>query len=109
MLFAIICMSYEGKLLLANSCDLFQAAVEISCEPRVRKHVRSIFMDTVVVSTSPSPDGSTVIDTFHPFAGVNWLWDKPLTRFEDAQWIFIQKAEEEKLLQVTIRLPESIR
>ena len=109
MLFAIICMSYEGKLLLANSCDLFQAVVEISCEPRVRKHVRSIFMDNAVVSTSPTPDGKTAIDTFHQFARVKWLWDKPLTRFEDAQWLLIHKAEEEKLLQVTIKLPESIR
>ena len=83
--------------------------MEISCEPCVRKHVRSIFMDNAVVSTNLTPDGNTVIDTFHQFAGVKWLWDKPLTRFEDAQWLLIQKAEEEKLLQVTIRLPESIR
>ncbi|GFY84642.1 global transcription factor group B1 [Actinidia rufa] len=84
------------------------AAVEISCEPCVRKHVRSIFMDNAVVSTSPTPDGKTAIDSFHQFAGVKWLRDKPLTRFEDAQWLLIHKAEEEKLLQVTIRLPESI-
>lgn len=85
-----------------------QAAVEISCEPGVRKHVRSIFMDNAVVSTSPIPDGNTAIDSFHQFAGVKWLRDKPLNRFEDAQWLLIQKAEEEKLLKVTIKLPEVI-
>ncbi|KAL0453260.1 UNVERIFIED_CONTAM: Transcription elongation factor SPT6 [Sesamum latifolium] len=84
------------------------AAVEISCEPCVRKHVRSIFMDNAVVSTSPTPEGKTAIDSFHQFAGVKWLRDKPLTRFEDAQWLLIQKAEEEKLLQVTIKLPEVV-
>ncbi|KAL0359667.1 UNVERIFIED_CONTAM: Transcription elongation factor SPT6 [Sesamum angustifolium] len=42
------------------------------------------------------------------FAGVKWLRDKPLTRFDDAQWLLIQKAEEEKLLQVTIKLPEVV-
>ncbi|CAA3013552.1 transcription elongation factor SPT6 homolog [Olea europaea subsp. europaea] len=84
------------------------AAVEISCEPSVRKHVRSIFMENAVVSTSPTPDGTVVIDSFHQFAGVKWLRDKPLTRFEDAQWLLIQKAEEEKLLKVTIKLPEPI-
>lgn len=87
---------------------MFQAAVEISCEPCVRKHVRSIFMDNAVVSTSPTPDGNTAIDSFHQFAGVKWLKDKPITRFEDAQWLLIQKAEEEKLLQVTIKLPEHV-
>ncbi|KAK3010331.1 hypothetical protein RJ639_013024 [Escallonia herrerae] len=84
------------------------AAVEISCEPCVRKHVRSIFMDNAVVSTSPTSDGNVAIDSFHQYAGVKWLRDKPLTRFEDAQWLLIQKAEEEKLIQVTIKLPEPV-
>ncbi|KAL6988106.1 Transcription elongation factor spt6 [Sarracenia purpurea var. burkii] len=84
------------------------AAVEISCEPCVRKHVRSIFMDNAVVSTSPTTDGNAAIDTFHQFVGVKWLRDKPLTRFEDAQWLLIQKAEEEKLLQVIVKLPDSV-
>nr|DAD43000.1 TPA_asm: hypothetical protein HUJ06_001230 [Nelumbo nucifera] len=84
------------------------AAVEISCEPCVRKHVRSIFMENAVVSTSPTSDGNTAIDPFHQFAGVKWLHEKPLVEFEDAQWLLIQKAEEEKLLQVVIKLPESV-
>lgn len=83
-----------------------QAAVEISCEPRVKKHFRSKYFDNAVVSTCPTSDGNVVIDAFHQFAGVKWLRNKPLNRFEDAQWLLIQKAEEEKLLQVTIKLPE---
>ncbi|XP_058105794.1 transcription elongation factor SPT6 homolog [Magnolia sinica] len=85
------------------------AAVEISCEPSVRKHVRSIFMEKAVVSTSPTPDGKTAIDYFHQFATVKWLDEKPFYRFKDAQWLLIQKAEEEKLLQVTIKLPENVQ
>ncbi|XP_073017502.1 transcription elongation factor SPT6 homolog isoform X1 [Primulina eburnea] len=84
------------------------AAVEISCEPCVRRHVRSIFMENAVVSTSPTSDGNVAIDSFHQFAGVKWLRDKPFTRFEDATWLLVQKAEEEKLLQVTIKLPEVV-
>ncbi|XP_059462274.1 transcription elongation factor SPT6 homolog isoform X3 [Corylus avellana] len=82
------------------------AAVEISCEPCVRKHVRSNFMDHAVVSTCPTPDGNAAIDSFHQFAGVKWLREKPLNAFDDAQWLLMQKAEEEKLLQVTIKMPE---
>jgi len=63
-------------------------------------------MTHAVVSTCPTPEGNTVIDSFHRFAGVKWLRDKPLSEFVDAQWLLIQKAEEEKLLQVTIKLPE---
>nr|XP_043620517.1 transcription elongation factor SPT6 homolog [Erigeron canadensis] len=84
------------------------AAVEISCEPCVRRHVRSIFMDNAVVSTSPTADGNLSIDSHHQFAGIKWLKDKPLTRFDDAQWLLIQKAEEEKLIQVSLKLPASI-
>ncbi|GAB2295631.1 Transcription elongation factor spt6 [Dionaea muscipula] len=82
------------------------AAVEISCEPVVRKHFRSIYFDHAVVSTCPTTDGNAIIDSFHEFASVKWLKNKPLNKFVDAQWLLIQKAEEEKLLQVTIKLPE---
>eukprot|EP00257_Ricinus_communis_P019165 XP_015578078.1 transcription elongation factor SPT6 homolog [Ricinus communis] len=84
------------------------AAVEISCEPSIRKHVRAIYMENAVVSTNPTPDGNVAIDYFHQFASVKWLREKPMNRFEDAQWLLIQKAEEEKLLQVTFKLPERI-
>ncbi|XP_031382982.1 transcription elongation factor SPT6 homolog [Punica granatum] len=82
------------------------AAVEISCEPCVRRYIRSVFMDNAVVSTSPTRDGNLTIDSFHQFAPVKWLRDKPLGKFDDAQWLLIQKAEEEKLLNVSIKLPE---
>ncbi|KAJ8759840.1 hypothetical protein K2173_009941 [Erythroxylum novogranatense] len=82
------------------------AAVEISCEPRVKKHVRN-YVEDVVVSTTPTPEGNVAIDSFHQFASVKWLREKPIKMFEGAQWLLIQKAEEEKLLQVTIVLPET--
>lgn len=80
--------------------------MEIGYEPIVRKHVRSIYMEKAVVSTSPTPEGNSTIDLYHSLSGVKWLRDKPLNKFDDAQWLLIQKAEEEKLLQVTIKLPE---
>lgn len=82
------------------------AAVEISCEPSIKKHVRSHFIDHAVVSTFPTSDGNITIDSFHQFAGVKWLREKPLSKFEDEQWLLVQKAEEEKLIQVTTKLPE---
>ncbi|XP_042395241.1 transcription elongation factor SPT6 homolog [Zingiber officinale] len=85
------------------------AAVEIGCEPNVRKHVRSIFMEKAVVSTSPTHEGNTTIDPYHQLAGVKWLRNKPLSEFSDAQWLLIQKGEAEKLIQVTIKLPDEIQ
>ncbi|XP_008649818.1 transcription elongation factor SPT6 homolog isoform X2 [Zea mays] len=85
------------------------AAVEIGCEPIVRKHVRGIFMNKAVVSTSPTSEGNTIIDPYHQLSGVKWLREKPLSKFVDAQWLLIQKAEEEKLLKVTVKLPEDAK
>lgn len=70
--------------------------------------MRSIFMDNAVVSTTPTSDGNKAIDSDHEFAGIKWLNNKPLTRFNDAQWLLIQKAEEEKLVQVSVKLPASV-
>nr|GEW15962.1 zinc finger, CCHC-type [Tanacetum cinerariifolium] len=46
------------------------AAVEISYEPCVRRHVRSILMDCAMVSTMPTVDGRVSIDANHEFAEV---------------------------------------
>ncbi|CAM0954847.1 unnamed protein product [Alopecurus aequalis] len=85
------------------------AAVEIGCEPIVRKHIRSIFMNKAVLSTKPTPEGNLSIDSYHQLSGVKWLREKPLNKFLDGQWLLIQKAEEEKLLKVTITLPEDAK
>lgn len=78
----------------------------LSCEVPFRKYVRSIFMDKALVSTNPTMKGNIAIDSFHEFAGFKWLKDKPLLKFEDFQWLLIQKAEEEELLKVEIKFPE---
>ncbi|KAL5078321.1 hypothetical protein RYX36_017305 [Vicia faba] len=82
------------------------ASLMLSCEIPFRKHVRSIFMDKALVSTSPTLKGNIEIDSFHEFAGFKWLKDKPLLKFEDSQWLLIQKGEEEELLKVEIKLPD---
>ncbi|BBN03708.1 transcription elongation factor SPT6 [Marchantia polymorpha subsp. ruderalis] len=84
------------------------AAVEISTEPAVREYVRHVYLEKAVISTRPTTDGNTAIDAFHQYAGVKWLQNKPVSQFEDAQWLLIQKAEEEKLLEVVIGLPKNV-
>jgi transcription elongation factor SPT6 len=87
----------------------YQAAVEIGCEPIVKKHIRSIFMNKAAVSTSPTPEGNTIIDPYHPLSGAKWLREKPLNKFVDAQWLLIQKGEEDKLLKVTRKFSEDAK
>ncbi|KAL2645408.1 hypothetical protein R1flu_012995 [Riccia fluitans] len=84
------------------------AAVEISTEPAVRDYLRHVYMEKAVVSTRPTADGNTVIDAFHQYSDVKWLLNKPVYKFEDGQWLLIQKAESEKLLEVVIGLPKNV-
>ncbi|XP_018470699.1 transcription elongation factor SPT6 homolog isoform X1 [Raphanus sativus] len=104
--FNFVCAMFENPQAVLKGAR-HMAAVEISCEPSVKKYVRGIYMENAVVSTSPTADGNGVIDSYHQFSGVKWLREKPLSKFEGSQWLLIQKAEEEKLLQVTFKLPEN--
>ncbi|PRQ46330.1 putative ribonuclease H-like domain, transcription elongation factor Spt6, Tex-like protein [Rosa chinensis] len=72
-----------------------QDAIDISSDPGVRKYVRSNYFDFVEVSVTSTKPG-LYMD----------CQKKQLNRFEDAQWFLVQKAEEENLVQVTIKLPE---
>lgn len=65
-------------------------------------------MENATISTSPTADGKVAIDSHHQFAGIKWLKDKPLTKFDDAQWLLIQKAEGENLIKVSLKLPTNI-
>ncbi|KAJ7545245.1 hypothetical protein O6H91_09G112200 [Diphasiastrum complanatum] len=82
------------------------ASVEISSEPSVREHVRLAYLEKAVVTTKPTVEGNSAIDSFHQYAGVKWLREKPVSAFKDVQWLLIQKAEEEKLLEVSIGIPK---
>ncbi|KAI3692490.1 hypothetical protein L6452_01266 [Arctium lappa] len=62
------------KVKVKEEYNNFRAAVEISCEPFVRKHVRRIFMDNATVSTSPTADGNVDIDSHHQFAEIKWFF-----------------------------------
>lgn len=80
--------------------------MEISSEPSVREYVRTFYSKNAVVTTKPTPVGIDAIDAFHQFEGVKWISDKPISAFDDEQWLLIQKAEEEKLIDVTVGLPK---
>lgn len=84
------------------------AAIEIFCEPACREYVRSVYNHECVVSTKPTVEGNSVIVPFHKYEPIKWLLNKPVTAFDDDQWLLIQKAEEQQLLIVTISLPQEV-
>eukprot|EP00958_Prasinococcus_capsulatus_P006789 scaffold630_cov399-Prasinococcus_capsulatus_cf.AAC.24 len=80
-------------------------AIEIAHEPNVRQFIRDLYYDLGVVTTTPSVEGNRVIDGFHRYARVKWLWKRPLTHLRASQdWLLIQSAESELLLRSRILL-----
>uniref|UniRef100_A0A7S4IZN9 S1 motif domain-containing protein n=1 Tax=Odontella aurita TaxID=265563 RepID=A0A7S4IZN9_9STRA len=56
----------------------YVAAMELAYEPRVRRHLRSIYRARAVLSTRPTKRGSDNIDAFHEHFGLHLLRDKPI-------------------------------
>lgn len=78
--------------------------MEISTEPSVREYIRTFYSTYALVTTRPTPVGIHAIDAFHQFEAVKWISSKLISAFNDEQWLLIQKAEEEKLIDVTLGL-----
>ena len=56
----------------------YVAATELAYEPRVRRHLRSIYRSKAVLSTVPTKKGLESIDAFHEFYGLHLIRHKPI-------------------------------
>lgn len=56
----------------------YVAAMELAHEPRIRRHLRSIYRRHAVLTTRPTPKGLDTIDAFHDYYGLHLIKDKPI-------------------------------
>ena len=56
----------------------YVAAMELAHEPRIRRHLRSIYRRHAVLTTRPTKKGLDTIDAFHDYYGLHLLKDKPI-------------------------------
>ncbi|KAL9179680.1 hypothetical protein ACHAXT_008970 [Thalassiosira profunda] len=56
----------------------YVAAMELAHEPRVRRHLRTVYRNQCVLTTRPTAKGRGVIDAFHEYYGLHLLKDKPV-------------------------------
>jgi transcription elongation factor SPT6 len=56
----------------------YVAAMELAHEPRIRRHLRSIYRRHAVLTTRPTKRGTEVIDAFHDYYGLHLIKDKPI-------------------------------
>jgi transcription elongation factor SPT6 len=56
----------------------YVAAMELSYEPRVRRHLRNIFRRHALLTTRPTKKGIETIDAFHDYYGLQLIRNKPV-------------------------------
>ena len=78
------------------------AATEIGAEPEVRAWFRDEFLGHATISTYPTPEGTDVIDPWHPIAAVKRLARMPVYILGAEQFAQILEGKRRGLLKVDI-------
>ncbi|KAJ1562734.1 Transcription elongation factor spt6, partial [Cladochytrium tenue] len=79
-------------------------ALEIASDPVLRKFMRKIYDTDAVVSVTPTEKGKREIQHMHPYYPFKYLTEKPVFRFDDAQFLEINAAEAAGLVEVVVRV-----
>lgn len=90
-----------------NTITLIMAE-EISTEPLILKLLRPIYFSLATITTTPTELGKTKIDEFSPYRPVKRLNKKPATVFSNGQFLLVDRAESEGLLNVNFEYNEEL-
>lgn len=77
---------------------------EIVTNLLVRSGMRQLMLSVATVRVTPTQRGKAEIDEMHEYYPFKYLKDKPVSRFRDHQFLLLEKAEKEGLLNVEIRV-----
>lgn len=84
----------------------FMVGRQLSCDPAVRKTVRQVFYERAKVSARPTKKGMKEIDESHYCYSLKYLKNKPISSFLNEQFLFLNMAKTEGLIEVTIFIDE---
>ncbi|KAI8645252.1 SH2 domain-containing protein [Parasitella parasitica] len=81
-------------------------AQEMAFDPQVRKAMRRDWESFATVTVRPTEKGYNVIDELHAMHPFKFLTEKPITDFNDGQFLHILKGEVDNLLTITISIAD---
>ena len=81
---------------------VYMVAMQIAKEPLVRQTVREIFQEKAKVSCKPTLKGRKEIGEDHEMYTMKYLGIKPLKEFKNEQFVKVQAAADEKLIELTV-------
>merc|ERR1719186_2127279 len=77
-------------------------ATQISKDPLVRATARDVFQEKGVVTVKPTKLGIEEIGEDHPCFPMKYLKDKPIREFRGDEFIKLQIAEKDKLIEMSV-------
>ena len=87
----------------------FMVGRQLSCDPSVRKTVRQVFYERAKINAKPTKRGIKEIDESHYCYTLKYLENKPISSFVNEQFLLLQNAKNEGLMQFTITIDEDNR
>merc|ERR1719354_907495 len=84
-------------------------AHEISTISALRAFLRRIFSADAVVSVSATDKGIKEIQPGHPYYSFKYLLSKPVSSFNDGQFLQIVRAESDGLVNIDIKVEEEVQ
>jgi len=78
------------------------AATDIGAEPAVRNWLREKFSEHATVSTHPTPQGTDIVDPWHPIAPIKRLKDAPLYKLTGEQFALMMEGKRRGLIKLNI-------
>lgn len=82
----------------------FMVAKQLSCDPNVRKVVRSVFYERAVVQCKPTKKGRKEIDETHPIFRYKYLINKPISNFSGCEFLKLVLAQQDGLVDFEITM-----
>lgn len=99
-----ICTRFQTEQAVLQA-SRFMVAKEMSSNPLVRQCIRVVFNERAVVNVRPTVKGlRDGMDENHPCFTQKYLKEKPLTSFQDMQFLHLLQAEEDGMLTVQITI-----
>jgi transcription elongation factor SPT6 len=98
-----------GKEVLASARAMF--VEEIATNPRLRKHLRKMYVEYMVFDAVRTDKGLKQIDAEHPFYEFKYLRNQGIRNFFSRPDLFLRmlKAEQEGLIEIKVRLQNERR
>ena len=98
-----------GKEVLASARAMF--IEEVATNPRLRKHLRKMYVEYMVFDAVRTDKGLKQIDAEHPFYEFKYLRNQGIRNFFSRPDLFLKmlKAEQEGLIEIKVRLQNERR